>query len=114
MLFRSINYMHGGNTPIMKYGLSANKLFDYAAAGKPILTDFKAGHNPADVYQAGITIDHPTPMRIASIIDEIVNMDAVEYNQYCQNALRLANDYSYQSLAKKMIQIIESCDKKGK
>lgn len=109
-----INYMHGGNTPIMKYGLSANKLFDYAAAGKPILTDFKAGHNPADVYQAGITIDHPTPMRIASIIDEIVNMDAVEYNQYCQNALRLANDYSYQSLAKKMIQIIESCDKKGK
>lgn len=102
-----LNLMHNSESPVLQYGLSANKLFDYAAAGKPILSDFKCGMNPATVYKAGITCEGNSLERIAREIDSFADMDGSEYNHYCENALRLASDYSYCNLAKKIIDIIQ-------
>lgn len=103
-----INIMHGSSSPIMKFGLSANKLFDYAAGGKPILTDFKCNMNPAENYHAGVSIKEQTPQAIASILDKISQMRDLEYGSYCKSAIQLSLDYSFENLAKKMIKIIES------
>lgn len=106
-----LNIMHGSQSPVLKYGLSANKLFDYAAAGKPILTDFLTGMNPADTFGAGITVDGSTPEKIAAAIDSISEMPINIYNRYCVKALEMAEAYSYENLAQKIISIIDGKDK---
>ena len=101
-----LNYMHNSPSEVLKYGLSANKLFDYAAAGKPILTDFKCGMNPAEVYKAGTALSGDSISDIAEEIDRFSNLNREEYEEYCRNAERLAKDYSYENLAKKMVEAI--------
>ncbi len=100
-----LNYMHNGQSPVLKYGLSANKLFDYAAAGKPIITDFDCGMNPASVYNAGLTCPNGCVEDIAELVDKFADMSVGEYEMFCRNSLKLANDYSFQNLAEKMISI---------
>lgn len=101
-----LNLMHLPPSPVLKYGLSANKLFDYAAAGKPILTDFKCSMNPAMVYHAGISSESSNPNEIAKAIDRFSSMDEKEYKIYCSNAKKMAMDYSFNNLAYKLIQIV--------
>lgn len=106
-----LNIMHGVQSSVMKYGLSANKLFDYAAAGKPIITDFACGRNPADEYKTGITLKNPTAQEIAEAVDKISMMDAERYIKYCENALQMANDYSYENLATRVVNIVKGEDR---
>ena len=101
-----LNIMHNGQSPVLKYGLSANKLFDYAAAGKPIFSDFYCGMNPASEYHAGITYAEDSIDGVAEIIDRFSDMDSEEYSVYCENARRLAKDYSYENLARKVASLI--------
>lgn len=103
----SLNIMHNSPSPVLKYGLSANKLFDYAAAGKPIMSDFPCGMNPATEYEAGITISEPTAEKIADQIRKMAEMSEKDINQYCENSYRLANDYSYENIARKLILVIK-------
>lgn len=104
----NLNIMHLPPSPVLKYGLSANKLFDYAAAGRPIFTDFECGMNPAIVYGAGINAGSSDSVEIAKKIDDFSFMDKVTYKQFCDNALRLASNYSFENLARKLIEIINS------
>ena len=52
----NLNIAHYFNSPILKYGISFNKLFDYFAAGKPVLCDFVSSYNPAVMMKAGVDI----------------------------------------------------------
>ena len=103
-----LNIMHNSPAPVLKYGLSANKLFDYAAAGKPIFSDFECGMNPATVYHAGITYAEDNAEGIAQVIDKFASMDVSAYQVYCQNARKMAKAYSYENLAKKLIEVVNS------
>lgn len=42
--------------PILKYGISANKLFDYLAARRPVVFACNAVNNPVEDAKAGITV----------------------------------------------------------
>ncbi len=101
-----VNYIHGFQAPVLKYGLSANKLFDYAAAGKPILCDMKAGMNPAEEYEAAIILSDQSAESIAEAVDRLANIPENEYKNLCKNAASLANDYSWENLAIKFENII--------
>ncbi len=101
-----LNIMHNGRSPVLKYGLSANKLFDYAAAGRPIFSDFDCGMNPANVYKAGVTYSGDAVEGIAKMIDEFGGMQQEDYQAYCDRALQLANHYSYENIIQKIIDII--------
>lgn len=101
----NLNYMHVGQASVLKYGISANKMFDYAAAGKPIISDFECGMNPADVYKAGLTCSIDSVEKVAELVDRFADMNSDEYDTFCKNSLRLANDYSFEILSKKMIDI---------
>lgn len=102
-----LNFMHGSQSPVLKYGISPNKLYDYAAAKKPILTDTETPMNPAEIYGAAIKVPDQTPEDIAKTIDMVSRMGKSEYENYCKNAERLSQDYGYESLTKKFTGIIE-------
>jgi glycosyltransferase involved in cell wall biosynthesis len=44
------------NSPVFRWGISPNKLFDYLAAGRPILFSVDAPQNPVAEAEAGITV----------------------------------------------------------
>lgn len=103
-----LNIMHGPEASVGRYGLSANKLFDYASAGRPILTDFYTEKNPAEVYHAGLTVSGKNPKAIAEVIDRFAGMDENEYQRYCNGAIKMAEEYSFERLTMKLIDIINS------
>ena len=102
-----VNILHNAPSDEFKYGISMNKLFDYAAAGKPIICDFQSANNQIVKYCAGIEVASSDSNDIAMSIEKFLNMEKAQYKKYCANALLLANDYSYENLAKKMVHIIE-------
>jgi len=102
-----LNIAHNTPSPLFRYGISFNKLFDYLAAGKPILSDFPCGHNPAVVMGASVEVSDPTAENIARAIEAIVAMDGTEYAAYCEKSIAAARVYSFENLTKKLLAVIE-------
>jgi len=59
------------DSPVYKYGLSANKLFDYLASRKPIIFSCKAGNDPVKESGAGISIPPDNPEEVVKAILKI-------------------------------------------
>ena len=108
----NLNFAHNAPSPLFRFGISFNKLFDYLAAGKPVLCDFPCPYNPAVTYGAGIEVSGTQPQRIAKAIDALVTSAEQERQSYCTNARRAAEDYDFKRLTDKLITVIESITEK--
>lgn len=107
-----LNIIHNTPSPIFRFGISANKLFDYLAAGKPILADFSCRYNPIIEYSAGIEIENPTSEDIAEEIDKFSFMNTEEYERYCRNSLKASRNFDFKVLTEKVIDILENMNSK--
>lgn len=107
-----LNFAHNDPSPLFRFGISFNKLFDYLAAGKPVLCDFPCPYNPAVTYGAGIEATDTQPQQIAKAIDALVTSAEQEWQSYCTNARRAAEDYDFKRLTDKLIAVIESITEK--
>ncbi|MCS7231815.1 MAG: glycosyltransferase [Endomicrobia bacterium] len=56
------------NSPVFKYGISSNKLFDYLASGKPIIFSSNSTNNLVEEAGAGITVPPDNPEELAKAI----------------------------------------------
>ncbi len=63
---------------LFKYGISSNKLFDYLAAGKPIVFASNASNNPIEEASAGISVTPENPESVANAIIKLYNMSESE------------------------------------
>lgn len=104
-----LNIAHNEPSSLFRFGISFNKLFDYLAAGRPVLCDFPSKYNPAVVCGAGMEINDPSAERIAAAVEHTAMLGEEEYRRYCRSARAAAeNIYNYRSLTERLIQIIES------
>lgn len=106
-----LNIAHNTPSQLFCFGISFNKIFDYLAAGKPILSDFPSGHNPAVALGAGIEVSNPSPENIAKAIESAADMNEEDYNRFCANARAAAVEYSFENLTKKLLAAIEGISK---
>ena len=104
-----LNIAHNTPSPLFHYGISFNKLFDYLAAGKPVLSDFPSGHNPAVIWGAGVEVAEPTPKNIARAVESFVTMEPEAYQKRCDNALHAVQAYTFEALTQKLLSVIENC-----
>lgn len=88
-------------------GNSSNKLFEYFASGKPIISTVKMGYDLIERYSCGISIDECSPQHIAHAIQEIIEWPKEQYDEYCCNARRAAEDFDIRILAKEYMDVIE-------
>lgn len=102
-----LNILHGDSSSILRYGLSANKLFDYFAAGRPILTDFKCNYNPADKHGCNINLDDYTPAGIAKGVTRVLSMNAESLSVMGQNARLAAEAYDFKALTEDLVRQID-------
>ena len=99
--------MHGESSPLFRFGLSANKLFDYFAAGKPIFSDLNVKYNPITIWKAGIDIEDSSIENIADKILQMRKMPQEEYLSYCRNARIAAENYDFKKLTTDLADILK-------
>lgn len=88
-------------------GNSSNKLFEYMASGKPVLSTVKMGYSIIEKYSCGFELKESTPELFAQKILECYSMSEEERKVIGNNALVGANDFDFNVLAKRLINVIE-------
>lgn len=106
-----LNFAHNGQSDIFRFGISFNKMFDYLAAGKPILCDFSSKYNPAIQYGAGIAVESGNVNEIAECIDNLSCADKGYLMELSMAAKRTSLRYDFKVLTSEFERIICELDK---
>ena len=62
------------DSPVFRWGVSPNKLFDYFAAARPVLYAVRAGNNPVAEAGGGLTADPRDPAAIAAAMIRLASV----------------------------------------
>lgn len=104
----SINLLHYSQSRYnWSRGNSSNKLFEYMASGKPIISTVKIGYSPLEKYDCGIELQHDTPQDLAKAIIKVSQFSESQFEQMSKNALIAASDFDYKKQTKKLIKVIK-------
>ena len=104
-----INYIKNeGKYDDLKYGGSHNKLFEYLAAGKPILYTVNCNYNIVKRYECGIVLDSGENAEIIKGIMKLKNLSKEEYEKYSNNSLKTVKEFDFKELTKKLINVIKN------
>ncbi|MEM0325394.1 MAG: glycosyltransferase family 4 protein [Candidatus Aenigmatarchaeota archaeon] len=97
------------DSPLFKYGVSPNKIFDYMASEKPIIFAVNSINNPVNEAGCGITVDEPNnPDAIARAILYMYELSEEERRKLGNKGkLYLLHNHTYESLAKRLINVFE-------
>lgn len=64
------------NVPLLRYGVSLNKLCDYFASGRPTILAGSPGYNPVDEANAGISVPGEDPAALADGVQLLMSFNA--------------------------------------
>jgi len=62
------------HSPVFRWGVSPNKLFDYLATARPVIFSVNSPINPVAEAQAGLTVPPENPLALAEAIKELLYM----------------------------------------
>jgi len=88
-----ILYFNLKKSPVFKYGISSNKLFDYLASGKPVIFAASAGNNPVADARAGITVPPENPEALAEAILKLYRMPKEERQEMGERGRKYVEKY---------------------
>lgn len=87
-------------------GNSSNKLFEYLASERPVVSTVKMGYDILERYQCGFSADMCTPEKIAACIEKTMSQTESEYIKMCRNAREAAENFDIPVLAKKYLNLL--------
>lgn len=105
----NLTLLHWRPTPIEKYGMSMNKLFDYLAGGRPVLANSVPAYDLIKKYDCGLSDNITESVQYADDILRIAHMDGEEYKKLCLNARRAAGEYDFKVLCDKLLDVFSRC-----
>lgn len=85
-----LTYKH---VPLMKYGGSQSKLFDYLASGKPIICNAKFGYNLIERYHCGVVAENQSAEALADAVENLYKTEPAELTEMGQRARKTAEMY---------------------
>lgn len=89
-------------------GNSSNKLFEYMASGKPVISTVKMGYSIINRYRCGMELDECTPRALADAVISLYNMTAEQRDEVGRNARVGAEDFDFNNLTDKLVSVIDS------
>ena len=98
------------NTPLLRFGGSMNKMFDYFASGRPIIANAKMGHSIIDEYGCGLELDTNDPMDLANKIIEFYEMPEEERKIIGKHSREAADAYDLPKLCDKLVSIVKKVE----
>ena len=93
-------YIGAKRTPLYRYGVGMNKIYDYMLSGRPILYAVESSNNPVAEAGCGIRIAAEDPQEIASAARMLLQMTEEERARLGENGRRYVRQYhDYRVLA---------------
>lgn len=89
-------------------GNSSNKLFEYMASGKPVISTVHMGYSIIEKYNCGVELDEDTPEALAEQIMRFHDMDKDTYESIGLNAKEGVKNFDFKVLTDKLTEVIES------
>jgi len=100
--------LHAHDLPIYRFGISFNKLFDYLAAGRPVLFGCNAVNNPVQEAQAGITVAADDEQAMAQAMRAIATATPQQRQAMGNRGRALVREqYSYERLAGQLAAVLD-------
>jgi len=101
-------YVGTVSSPLYRFGISLNKIYDYLMAGVPVISGIEAPNNDVAEAGCGITIRPDDPDDLVRAIAEIREMSPEERRQLGDNGrIYVMEKYDYKVIAKQFMEIIE-------
>lgn len=95
---------------LYRYGISMNKLYDYLAAGRPIVIASAAVNNPVAEAGAGITVPPEDPEALAQAIVKLFGLTIEARQEMGRRARAYVEEHnSYRHLARCLASQLDAC-----
>lgn len=104
----NINIMTGISDRVSEYGLSMNKMFDYMASGKPVISNIQTQFDILEENHCGVTIKQGSAESLAESILWFYGLDKMRYEEYCENAEKAVAQYDFKYLTDQLEKILVS------
>lgn len=93
-------YLGWHNKELYKMGISANKIFEYMLASKPIIHSNNASNDLIKIAKCGISVPAENPKEISEAILKMLELSQEEKNKMGQNANEFVTiNHSYKKIA---------------
>ena len=91
------------DSPVFKYGISSNKLFDYLGSKVPIIFASNSKNNPIKDADAGISIEADNVYAIVEAVKRLKGLDLSERKRFGENGfVYVSNNFSIPVLVDKL------------
>ena len=107
-----LNYNVAAADAFFRYGSSQNKLFEYLASGRPIISNSEINYDIIQKYKCGISKKMLTGKEYADALLEIYEADEKDYQAMCNNAREAAYVFDFRSHTKNLINIFKQLSSK--
>lgn len=96
---------------VYRYGVSMNKLFDYAASARPILVASGARNNLVRDADAGVVVGADDAAELGRAMQRMASSDAAEDRiRWAVNArAHVIENYDYRALARRLSDVLSRC-----
>jgi len=94
---------------VLRYGMSPNKMYDYLASAKPIVTSIEARNNPVVEANAGIAVEPENPKALAEAIIEIYNMPERKREELGMNGRHYIEQYHSTKILAQKLEALLGC-----
>lgn len=94
----SLNILNYKPSPILRFGGSQSKSFQYMASGRPICANVQMGYCPITINELGIARNFADPEDYANAILSFFKMNKDEYSRLCENSRKTSEKYDYKNL----------------
>lgn len=99
-------YIGWRKSPLYRFGISPNKLFDYMMAGKPVIHAVDAGNDLVAESHCGISIPPEDAISIAEAIKKLFLMSPAERDEIGQRGREyVVKNHDYKVLAERFLEI---------
>jgi glycosyltransferase involved in cell wall biosynthesis len=92
------------SSPLFRFGISPNKVFDYMAAGRPVILVGSAGNDPVRDAGCGVTVTSNDPAALAGAIRSLRLLPSSELSRLGANGRAYAEKtHAYPILARRYL-----------
>jgi glycosyltransferase involved in cell wall biosynthesis len=93
---------------LRKYGISANKLYDYMSSGRPIIYAVNSRNNPVEEAGAGVSIPAENPKALAEAVLHLVSLTPEKRMEMGRNGLEyLLKHHDIRLLADRLESVLQ-------
>ena len=101
------------DSPVFRYGVSSNKLFDYMSAGKPVIFSCNSGNNPIADAESGLTVPPQDPEVLADAVIRLFSFSPEERKAMGERGRDyVREEHNITKLAERLIKVVNGLQKK--